>query len=140
MRLGTELSFAGVRFTPAKALVDGEGGRVFADVVVVVDIDVVVAEGEGGATSFLAGFLAATTGFNDDEEEVALRELFSASIAKGGGPVPRVGAARKVLAKAASKGGAAAKETLEKPSSESLILRLFLFHFRLSTFPAGAVF
>ena len=131
MRLGTELSFAGVRFTPAKALVDGEGGRVFADVVV--DIDVVVAEGEGGATSFLAGFLAATTGFDDDEEEVALRELFSASIAKGGGPVP------KVLAKAASKGGAAA-ETLEKPSSESLILRLFLFHFRLSTFPAGAVF
>ena len=117
MRLGTELSFAGVRFTPAKALVDG--GRVFADNAVVG----VVAEGDGGARSFLAGFLAATTGF-DDEEEVALRELFcSASIAEGGRTALRVEAVRQVWAKAVSKGGAAEKETLEKPSSESLILR-----------------
>ena len=99
MRLGTELSFAGVRFTPPKAF--GEG--------VVVDEDAGLGDGfgEGGASSFLVeeeGFLAATAGLEEEDVFVTKGELLlvfsSIGIIDMDGVV---GVCRPDLANAASK-------------------------------------
>ena len=99
MRLGTELSFAGVRFTPPKAFREG----------VVVDEDAGLGDGfgEGGASSFLLeeeGFLAATAGLEEEDVFVTKGELLlvisSIGIIDMDGVV---GVCRPDLANAASK-------------------------------------
>ena len=58
LRLGTELSFAGVRLTPPKAFSDGEPE----------DAEMDGDFGAGGANTFLKGFLETTEGFAIEDD------------------------------------------------------------------------